>query len=612
MSIVKIDLLSEEVIELKKQIKELYLENNDKKISLGFSGGKDSSCTLAITLSALLEIPKDKLHKKLYVLYSDTLMELLPVQAHTYQVLENIKSFALEHDLPIEVMHAKPKLEETMWSMMIGKGIRPPSRDYRWCTTRLKTNVQEDMLFETFGTKDIETVSIVGSRKDESVDRAVRLTKNTLKGHLKQHSAFPKSLVFAPIEDFSTTDVWNTLRSSKIGREILDAEELFVLYASTEGEGEECATILGNANENGTNPGCSSSQGRFGCWNCGLQYKKDRALVGMQKHHHYIKYLIEFRDWSVSIRDGQWDKYRDFYNHKNFTHLSYNFDNHRFGSSGPGGMSVSTRKETLKRLLYAESKVNESVDFKLISDEELDYCQHLWIQEGDFNLSAMEIAEEYGRSISITEEDKMLIVFARVFYNTMSVWRAKVAYWFNIYADERFCVQFVKQIKEKYSEKTLRNIINKINRTADATIVPDYLKNIQLAKQFYPSDSMKKMILREWRDDKVSYVTQALSNDYEDAWDTDEEIHDPIENPNVSMEDKFAILDNWNTYIGSDSNNRVEHPEYMRFGGYFQYVKFRERQSEENKAAKQAKKEEKRMKKIAKISIPQQTFLFAS
>ena len=607
----KIELLHVEKLNLIEQIKSLYFRDN-RVLSLGFSGGKDSSATLAITLEALLQIPKEKLHKTLYILYSDTLMELIPVQAHTYKVLENIKKFAKDNDLPIKVMHSKPTLENTKWSMKLAKGIRVESQDNRWCTTRLKTDVQEKMLFDTFGTKDIETISIVGSRKDESADRAKRLEDNTLDGHLKGHSVYSKSLVFAPVEDYNTDDIWTTLRTSEIGRDVLVADELYGLYASTNGEGEECQTILGNSGDNGLKPNCSQSQGRFGCWECGLQHKKDKALTGMQKEYPYIKYLIEFRDWSVSTRDGQWEKYRDVYNHRYFTRLQYNRDNHRFGLTAPAGMSLLARAEGLERLLYAEMKVNESIDFQLISDEELDFIQHRWILEGDFDLTAIKIVEKYGRKIRLSEEDKTLIVHSKVFFMTQRVWEAKVCFWFGITANERFAVQFVKQISEKYSMQKVADIISQISRTMDNTIVPEYLKQIQLKDQFYPSESMETLIRREWANDEVSHLTQSLIHDEEGTWGEDEEVIDIFEDSSISMQDKYDTLDNWNDYVGHDSNERFEHEEYMRFGGHFQYVSFRIRQSDENKEKAKEEKARKALKRKHANRLLQQSFDFAS
>jgi len=607
-----IELIKEKEL-LKEEIKALYLQD-ERVFSLGYSGGKDSSCTLVITLEALLELPKESLTKTLYVLYSDTLMELLPVQAHTYKSLDAIRTFGEENNLPIVVMHAKPEVTETMWSMQIAKGVRPSSSDNRWCTTRLKTDVQERILYDTFGTNDIETISIVGSRKDESPDRKKRLEDNTIKGHLKGHNQYSKSLVFAPIEDYSTEDVWTTLRSSDIGRNILGSEELYVLYASTNGEGAECQTILGNANDSGKNPGCGSSQGRFGCWSCPLQHKKDKALQGMQIEYPYIKHLIEFRDWNVSIRDGNWHIYRDYYNHGNFNRLQYNLDNHRFGMTSPGGMNLSTRAEMLMRLLDTEFKIKDEVDMPLISDEELNFIQHRWIREGNFSLSAVSIAQKYGRIIEVTDDDLEIIRYAKAFFSTQRIWETHLNTWYNIYPDERFSAQFVIQVFEKYGRDRMKQYLERIVDERESTLVAEWIKPLQIRNQFYPSNELAKMIRREWETDEVSYVTKALVFDYEKSWTEEEQVIaiDPLEDPNISMEDKYAMLDNWETYVGHDSNDRFEHPEYMRFGGAYQYVKFRERQSEENRTKNKNKIAQKQ---YATVNIPkyqQQSFDFAA
>lgn len=585
------------------QIKELYLKY-DRVISVAVSGGKDSSATAALFLEAFLEIPKELRIKEVYFLYSDTLMEILPMQVHTYTMLDNIKAFAKEHSLPIKVLHAKPKLHDTMWSLQIAKGFRPPSTDNRYCTSRLKTDVQENILYDAFGTQDIETIAIVGSRKDESTGRAKRLTENTLDGHLKGHSVYSKSLVFAPVEDYSTDDIWNTLRTSKIGKTVFGAEELYSLYASTAGEGEECQTVLGNSNKNGKNPGCSSSQGRFGCWNCALVQKKDKALTGMQSEFPYIKYLLRYRNWSVSTRDGNWDRYRDTYNHKHFLRLQYNLNNHRFGQTTPGGMSVKTRAISLLRLLYTEMKVNQSVNFELISDDELEFIQHRWILEGDFDLTAVRIAKRYGRTVKVSKEDSRLIAYARLLMTQRDLFIDRLSFWFNIHPDNRFAAQFILQMNKKFSYEKIDEILDRLIVKNDVHVVADYTKLLQLRHQFYPSKSLHYLIHREWKSDTTSFVTKALVHDYEETWgDSNLQAYDPLEDPNLSMQDKFDILDNWDAYSGEESDEKFEHLEYMRYAGNFQFTKFRVRQDEENRS----KNLKKASAKAAKATLKAQT-----
>lgn len=190
---------------------------------------------------------------------------------------------------------------------------------------------------------------------------------------------------------------------------------------------------------------------------------------------------------------------------------------------------------------------------------------------------------------------------------TQPIWEARLICWYNIAADERFAVQFVKQIVEKHSYTKVQLIIDELVAYQDPTIIPEYLRELQLKKQFYPTKSLKDLILREWITDKVSYVTQALINDFEDTWEHRDEPYDVFEDPDISMIDKYEVLDNWETYQGSDSNEKFVHPEYMRFGGNYQHVNFRERQSEENRS-KNKKAKAAPVNNIVKV---QQTFCFA-
>lgn len=572
--------------ELIEQVKNLYL--SDKRvISLGFSGGKDSSLCVVILLEALLKICKKDLQKEVYILYSDTLVELLPVQQHTYKVIENIKRFVEENHLPVKVLHAMPEMSETMWSMLIGKGMRPPSSDQRWCTTRLKTDVQEKILHDVFGSKDIVTISIVGSRKDESANRAKRLIDNTLDGHLKEHMVYKKSLVFAPIEDYSEDDVWVQLKGSTIGKKVLDVDTLWELYATTNGKGEECQTILGNANEHGINPGCSKSGGRFGCWNCSLLPKGgDKALHGMLIKYPYIQYLIDFRDYVVGLRDGNWHLYRDYYNHGDGTRLQYSYDNERFGMTCPGGLNLSTRGELLNRLLETETQVRKfEPSMQLISDEELDFIQQEWVEEGDLDLSAKAIAEKFGRKITVSSVIQKNIAYAKLLSSTQSMWEGRVFYWFNIQPNERFAMQFVMQMTQKHGPNAFMDVM--VRLLDDPRCIADALLTLQLRNQFFPNESLKKVIYKEWLEDKIGYLTQRLLCENEGT-EVDEKVsncvsvsgqdfYDPFDDPSISMADKYAMLDNWNWYQDHDIFERIEHPEYSRYKGNCNYIKFRGR-----------------------------------
>ena len=54
------------------EIRRVYLSDNRPWI-LGFSGGKDSTCMVQMIWSALSSLPPEKLHKRIYIISSDTL-----------------------------------------------------------------------------------------------------------------------------------------------------------------------------------------------------------------------------------------------------------------------------------------------------------------------------------------------------------------------------------------------------------------------------------------------------------------------------------------------------------------------------------------------------------
>jgi hypothetical protein len=116
---------------------------------------------------------------------------------------------------------------------------------------------------------------------------------------------------------------------------------------------------------------------------------------------------------------------------------------------------------------------------------------------------------------------------------------------------------------------------------------------------------MQKLIYKEWREDKVSFVTQELIDDLEGTNAEREEGYDFLEDSSISLEEKYAALDNWDWFCDSDSEERMDHPDYFQLGGNYGYIKFRSR----------VDKPKDKVEKPKVINVPyavQQTFDFAS
>jgi hypothetical protein len=131
---------------LLSDIQEVYL-GDDVPWVIGFSGGKDSTTVLQMVFYALSELPKEKLSKEIHVLSNDTLVENPAIVEHVNQQLKKIevkgKTELFKHNPELfRVVRVVPKLEDTFWVNLIGKGYPSPNRWFRWCTERMKVLLQ--------------------------------------------------------------------------------------------------------------------------------------------------------------------------------------------------------------------------------------------------------------------------------------------------------------------------------------------------------------------------------------------------------------------------------------------------------------------------------------
>ncbi|MCP5495461.1 MAG: hypothetical protein H7A23_12960 [Leptospiraceae bacterium] len=124
------------------EIKEQFLEDELPWV-IGFSGGKDSTAVLQLVFSVIAELPIDKRNKEFHVLSNDTLVENPNVVDYLDKQLEKIEKFGkneLYRHNPDAFQTTKevPKLENTFWLNLIGKGYPSPNKWFRWCTQRMK------------------------------------------------------------------------------------------------------------------------------------------------------------------------------------------------------------------------------------------------------------------------------------------------------------------------------------------------------------------------------------------------------------------------------------------------------------------------------------------
>lgn len=98
---------------------------------LAFSGGKDSTAAVTFIAWAIKQdlIPRPA---SITVQYSDTRMELTPLQVAALKILEELKGRGFAVNVVM------PALDDRFFVYMFGRGVPPPSNTFRWCTSQLK------------------------------------------------------------------------------------------------------------------------------------------------------------------------------------------------------------------------------------------------------------------------------------------------------------------------------------------------------------------------------------------------------------------------------------------------------------------------------------------
>ena len=266
---------------------------------IGYSGGKDSTCVLQLVWDAIIELPVEKRHKKIYVVSSDTLVETPSVVNRIDQTLQLIHEASEKNDMPVEVKKVTPKVEETFWVNMIGKGYPAPYNNFRWCTDRMKIQPTTGFITDTIS-KNGEIMLLLGARKSESSTRGqVMSNRNEQRSYISRHNEIPNAMVFTPIEDWNADDVWTYIISSSPpwGG---DNKELVTMYRNA--QSGECPLVIDKST-----PSCGG--GRFGCWTCTV-VQRDRSMEAMiDNGEDWMQPMLDFRDWLVTTQEPE-NKYK--------------------------------------------------------------------------------------------------------------------------------------------------------------------------------------------------------------------------------------------------------------------------------------------------------------
>ena len=363
------------------EIQAQYFEDdNNRPWIVGFSGGKDSTMLLQLVWYALIEYPAELRKRKIYVVCNNTLVENPKILAYTEKVLDKIQKAAVKKSMPITVHRTTPRLEDTFWVNLIGKGYPAPNNIFRWCTERMKINPTTKFILETIS-EEGEVIILLGTRSDESSKRASSIKKYGIEGQRLRKHVLPNAFVFAPIKDVLTKEVWQYLLQmpSPWGA---SNRELVTLYNNA--SGGDCPLVVDI-----TTPSCGNS--RFGCWVCTV-VNKDKSMEALiDNGEEWMEPLSMLRDTLAMSRDSE--KYRE---------RRRRDGTEKEGTLGP--YKAFFRAEVLETLLRAQKAIQDEQPeiSPLITYQELVAIQVIWYRDNLFLNNVSEIYQKvYGRTINL-------------------------------------------------------------------------------------------------------------------------------------------------------------------------------------------------------------------
>ena len=361
------------------EIRELYCRDQIPWV-IGYSGGKDSTATLQLVWNAISELPPEKRNKEIHVITTDTLVENPVVTSWVKNSLKRMRDVAIREKLPIFPHLIYPEVKNSFWVCLMGKGYPSPRIRFRWCTERLKIKPANKFIRDMVR-KNGEVILVLGMRKDESVKRAAVMKKHEKKQvqeRLSPRSSLINSLVYTPIEDWRTDEVWMYLMQWKNPWEH-DNKDLFTMYRGATAD-NECPLVVDTST-----PSCGDS--RFGCWVCTM-VSKDKSMEAMIQNDdekEWMQPLLDIRN-ELDLKNDR-DR-RDVRRIHGNVHLfeRRNSDGEVQVSNIPGPYTKKWREHWLRRVLEAQETVRRTAppemrDITLITTEELSEIRRIWLEE---------------------------------------------------------------------------------------------------------------------------------------------------------------------------------------------------------------------------------------
>lgn len=380
-----------------------YADQSTRPWIIGFSGGKDSTVLLTLVWMALLKIRDTfpfpyQLRRQVYVVCNDTMVENPIITEYVYNVLSCIGKAAREQDLPIFVKTTTPKLEDSFWVNVLGKGYPVPNNAFRFCTEKLKIKPTSQFILEQVDEMG-EAIILIGTRISESTNRAKSIKKHEIKGkRLTKHPLHPNTYTYAPIKELYLEEIWYIINTfpSPWG---FDNKILFNIYMDASADDYECPSVVTDKSHS------SCGQSRFGCWTCTV-VPEDKSMRGLIKNgYSWLQPLLTYRNELLAGRNVSENRREERRNGQ------YAVDE---TGHNRGNYTDAYRAHMLCRLLETQKEIQKvKPHVELITSQELIAIQITWYRDGIFDLKVSNIYNQvYGKDFSVdnlTFKEKIIL-----------------------------------------------------------------------------------------------------------------------------------------------------------------------------------------------------------
>jgi DNA sulfur modification protein DndC len=350
------ELYSQKLKAIRRELRDEYVQPHTKPWIVGFSGGKDSTLLAHLVVECVLSVPPDERRRRVYLCSNDTLVESPVFQSFVKKVLARMAESLAALEIPVEVVETAPLPEESFWVSLLGRGYPAPKRMFRWCTDRMKIRPTSRFILEKVA-RNGKAILLLGTRRAESAERAKnieRRTSSALGARLNPHTDLKGCLVFTPILDLSTDDVWVTLLNLRPpwgGHH----RELAWLYSR--GNGGECPFVVSTD----APASCGTTSARFGCWTCTVVEKDNSIEAMIDAGFDHLEPLADFRNRIKALSESPdcRSKIR------------------RNGKPGLGPLTIETRKLLLEELLALQQRTS----LPLITGHEVRLIREHWARD---------------------------------------------------------------------------------------------------------------------------------------------------------------------------------------------------------------------------------------